>query len=523
MQLMLQIITPEKTEDLKHVQSHIDLWESKIVALGRDFDEKLSERMKAAILISTLPAELRDAILQNPDKFEKYEPTKERVIAMVEAKLSVRSPDEMEVDCVYPSCYQEDDEEEIQAVGKGGVHCDRCGGQGHIAAKCGAPEPPKWKAKGGSKGDGKGKSKGKGKGKEKGQVEWRGFCSYCGKKGHGPVDSWTKQRDESVGEGGKGARLASLEDENDGDDGINEINGFDIAALDRDETGEWQQVVRRRGHARRSRLPTSAPTYDQDINMVDGDGLNNRERGRITIDSRAAESVIPPDMLQGVPTRPSPGSRAGAHCIAANGARMPNLGEKHVKFRTGEGLSSSVFFQVTQTRKPLASVSKIVKKGNRVVFGTDRSYIETLQTGKQIELTEENGTYHLDVEFYLPWFYGASAESMRLASCEERVSKIFACGDVELGSGEIEVDVEIGDPAKMRADACRGRSPSRGYPRRSRLRSTTPPTCHTDLGASTAFVGEENKQGTRDRRRGRRTQFLRCTWTIVSWGGSPTM
>ena len=189
--------------------------------------------------------------------------------------------------------------------------------------------------------------------------------------------------------------------------------------------------------------------------MVDGDGLNNRERGRITIDSGAAESVIPPDMLQGVPTRPSPGSRAGAHYIAANGARMPNLGEKHVKFRTGEGLSSSVFFQVTQTRKPLASVSKIVKKGNGVVFGTDRSYIENLQTGKQIELTEENGRHHLDVEFYLPGFYAAGAESMRLASCEERVTQtvrpkceIFACGDVELGSSEIDVDVEIGDPSE---------------------------------------------------------------------------
>ena len=63
MQLMLQIFSPEKTKDLKHVQSHIDRWESKILALGRDFDEKLSERMKAPILISTLPAELRDAIL----------------------------------------------------------------------------------------------------------------------------------------------------------------------------------------------------------------------------------------------------------------------------------------------------------------------------------------------------------------------------------------------------------------------------------------------------------------------------
>ena len=44
---------------------------------------------------------------------------------------------------------------------------------------------------------------------------------------------------------------------------------------------------------------------------------------------------------------------------------------------------------------------------------------------------------------------------MRLASCEERVTQtvrpkceIFACGDVELGSGEIDVDVEIGDPSE---------------------------------------------------------------------------
>ena len=103
----------------------------------------------------------------------------------------------------------------------------------------------------------------------------------------------------------------------------------------------------------------------------------------------------------------------------------------------------------------MASVSKIVRKGNRVVFSTDRNYIENLQTGKQIELTEENGTYHLDVEFISPGFYGSGAESMRLASCEERFTQtvrphceIFACGDVELGSGEIDVDVEIGDPSE---------------------------------------------------------------------------
>ena len=75
--------------------------------------------------------------------------------------------------------------------------------------------------------------------REKGKVDWIGFCSNCGKRGHGPRDCWTKQRDEAGGEGGKGAGLASVEDEGGTDDGIGEINGFNIAALDKDEENEW--------------------------------------------------------------------------------------------------------------------------------------------------------------------------------------------------------------------------------------------------------------------------------------------
>ena len=33
--------------------------------------------------------------------------------------------------------------------------------------------------------------------KGKGKGEWNGFCSHCGKKGHGPRDCWTKQKDEA--------------------------------------------------------------------------------------------------------------------------------------------------------------------------------------------------------------------------------------------------------------------------------------------------------------------------------------
>ena len=85
---------------------------------------------------------------------------------------------------------------------------------------------------------------------------------------------------------------------------------------------------------------------------------------------------------------------------------MPNLGEKHVKFRTREGMKSSVMFQVTHTRKPLASVSRIVHKGNKVVFAAGRSYIENVKTGQQIELIEEHGTYHMDVDLLVEGFAG---------------------------------------------------------------------------------------------------------------------
>ena len=78
---------------------------------------------------------------------------------------------------------------------------------------------------------------------------------------------------------------------------------------------------------------------------------------------------------------------------------MPNLGEKRVRFKTKDGSTSGIVFQVTHARKPLASVSKIVKKGNTVTFSPNGSFIENLQTGKRINIEEANGTYHIDVDY----------------------------------------------------------------------------------------------------------------------------
>ena len=52
------------------------------------------------------------------------------------------------------------------------------------------------------------------------------------------------------------------------------------------------------------------------------------------------------------------------------------------------------------SKKPLASVRRIVERGHKVVFGGERgdSYIEG-SNGKKVMLNERNGIYTLAVEF----------------------------------------------------------------------------------------------------------------------------
>ena len=99
------------------------------------------------------------------------------------------------------------------------------------------------------------------------------------------------------------------------------------------------------------------------INVVD----EKKNIGEITIDSGAAENVLPRNYLR-------------------------------VDFEATNGVKSNILFQVTDSRKPLASVSKIVAKGNRVVFAPDRSYIENVHSGRRIDMQLVNGTYAIDVE-----------------------------------------------------------------------------------------------------------------------------
>ena len=71
-------------------------------------------------------------------------------------------------------------------------------------------------------------------------------------------------------------------------------------------------------------------------------------RGKITVDSRAAQSVMPRGMLPCQVDVEEVAKKSGVKYVTATGARSDNYGEKKVRFRGG-GIkgTNSITFQVT--------------------------------------------------------------------------------------------------------------------------------------------------------------------------------
>ena len=82
---------------------------------------------------------------------------------------------------------------------------------------------------------------------------------------------------------------------------------------------------------------------------------------------------MPRRMVRKQRIRPSPGSRRGAHYLAANNGRIANEGECDFKFQTVEGNDQTLTFQIAEVNKALGSVSYLVDHGYRVTFDQDEA------------------------------------------------------------------------------------------------------------------------------------------------------
>ena len=127
------------------------------------------------------------------------------------------------------------------------------------------------------------------------------------------------------------------------------------------------------------------------------DEFRGYRKMEVMVDSGAAATVIPERLLPDHPVRSGEASRRGVHYLAADGGRIPNLGEIDIKFVTREGHRSNLTFQAADVSKPILSVHDLTMAGNDVSFNPAGGVIRHKKTGRQTAFRKVGGVYILEV------------------------------------------------------------------------------------------------------------------------------
>ena len=88
-------------------------------------------------------------------------------------------------------------------------------------------------------------------------------------------------------------------------------------------------------------------------------------------------------------------SRAGGRHKAANGARVPNLGQQKVQFKTDEDHPCGMGFQVADVERPLIAVSQLTAAGNHVHLEAKGGKVVNNKTGRTMALQRRGGVHIL--------------------------------------------------------------------------------------------------------------------------------
>ena len=432
-------VTPAKT--LSELERTLQKWEITVRRYEGATGTSLNDDIKVNCLIALCPPRLEDHLNLTIRDDEGYDTVRKEIVRQIEKGRDTNEPSPMDVgswEQVSPDQWSESwpteaawehdephgEPEDLDAVTRM-TQCYRCQGYGHISSRC--PTPPEM-SKGNDKGGRTGKGKGKGKngknGKDtrgplnprnnssgKGVTPINGWCHSCGEYGHMSRECRMTGRDAN--------QISTDTNKNEGTkaEAATEISGFELCAVERRMPGRWARPRTRTELSNRfSPLAEEEPesvAEEPPNNMSNGNldvgvvaKMCERMAGKITVDSGAAESVMPADFMADLPMQASPPDKQGARYIAANGSVMTNVGQKKLLFQTKDGTINAITFQATGVRKPLAAVSRIVENGNRVVFSPEGSFIEHIGTGQRIDLEREAGTYVMNVKFLTQGFTG---------------------------------------------------------------------------------------------------------------------
>ena len=121
------------------------------------------------------------------------------------------------------------------------------------------------------------------------------------------------------------------------------------------------------------------------------------EKLEVTVDSGAAVSVLPKDACKDYKAEATQQSKDGVQYKTAGGELIRDEGRKTPKVLTGTGQLKQMSFSVGAVHKPLSAVSDICRKGNRVVFDDDGSYVQNKTTGDWTPIRRKKGVYVMTV------------------------------------------------------------------------------------------------------------------------------
>ena len=185
--------------------------------------------------------------------------------------------------------------------------------------------------------------------------------------------------------------------------------GGDICMVGSDANGlsfdEHAMMVRERCKAERLQARANETVgvvlyQDKPINAMPQkkcDRTGEWQKLELTVDSGAAETVIPHDMIIDHEIKETEMSAAGVCYASATGQPIPNLGEQRLPLMTSEGTMRGMKCQAAPVARPLGSVKRMCGAGHQVVFDADGSYVRNKRTGEINWMREENGNFIMDL------------------------------------------------------------------------------------------------------------------------------
>ena len=119
----------------------------------------------------------------------------------------------------------------------------------------------------------------------------------------------------------------------------------------------------------------------------------------ITVDSGACGTVLPRALCEGINILQNRLSREGVEYEVANGAHIPNLGERRCEMMTiGSNTAKRIVFQVADVHKPLLSISGCADMGFDCPLDDKGGHLTDKETGKRIPLERRENFYIMSLD-----------------------------------------------------------------------------------------------------------------------------